>query len=222
MDCRQEEIPLFDFSHTLAAPLMESVSFPWEALPLLGDWIRETGPSLSPEVFEEIAPLVWAARSAVISPTAEIIGPAIIGERAEIRHGAFLRGNVLVGDDAVVGNSTECKNAILFDKVQLPHYNYAGDSVLGYGAHLGAGAVLSNVRADKKPVVVHLPGEDIPTGMKKLGAMVGDGAEVGCHAVCNPGVILGKGAVIYPLSMVRGLVPAGMIYKRQGELAEKQ
>ena len=228
----------FDLSHTRAAQLMLQMKAPWEVLLHLADWIREEGKRLPSDRFQQIAEDVWVANSAVIAASASITGPAIIGERTEIRHCAFLRGSVLVGDDAVVGNSTECKNAILFDKVQVPHYNYVGDSILGYAAHLGAGAITSNVRADKEPVVIHFPeksvvtglaksvtvhfsGKDVPTGMKKLGALVGDSAEIGCGAVLNPGVLVGPGAIVYPLSLVRGVVEPCSIYKKQGETAKR-
>ena len=210
---------LYDLSHTKAEELLESVEYPWEALPKIGDFIRRLGESLDPEVYEQRGDAVWIAKSAKVAPTASINGPAIIGENTEVRHGAFIRGNALVGDGAVVGNSTELKNVILFDKVQVPHYNYVGDSILGYKSHMGAGSITSNVKSDKKPVVIKAGETRITTGMKKIGAMLGDEVEVGCGSVLNPGSIIGPHTNIYPLSMVRGYIPAQSIYKRQGEIA---
>lgn len=210
---------LYDLSHTKAEELLESVEYPWEALPKIGDFIRRLGESLDPEVYEQRGDAVWIAKSAKVAPTASINGPAIIGENTEVRHGAFIRGNALVGDGAVVGNSTELKNVILFDKVQVPHYNYVGDSILGYKSHMGAGSITSNVKSDKKPVVIKAGETRITTGMKKIGAMLGDEVEVGCGSVLNPGSIIGPHTNIYPLSMVRGYIPAHSIYKRQGEIA---
>ncbi|RHP31278.1 acyltransferase [Lachnotalea sp. AF33-28] len=209
---------LYDLSHTKAEELLESVEYPWEALPKIGDFIRRLGESLDPEVYEQRGDAVWIAKSAKVAPTASINGPAIIGENTEVRHGAFIRGNALVGDGAVVGNSTELKNVILFDKVQVPHYNYVGDSILGYKSHMGAGSITSNVKSDKKPVVIKAGETRITTGMKKIGAMLGDEVEVGCGSVLNPGSIIGPHTNIYPLSMVRGYIPAHSIYKRQGEI----
>lgn len=213
---------LYDLSYTQAKPLLESVTYPWEALPKIKDFILELGKRLDPDEYTEIKEHVWVAKSAVIAPTAFINGPAIIGRDTEVRHCAFIRGNVLVGDGAVVGNSTELKNVILFDKVQVPHYNYVGDSILGYKSHMGAGAITSNVKSDKKLVVVHTPEEDIETGLKKFGAMLGDEVEVGCGSVLNPGSVIGSHTNIYPLSMVRGYVPSRSIYKKQGEVAAKR
>ena len=209
---------LYDLSHTKAEELLESVEYPWEALPKIGDFIRRLGESLDPEVYEQRGDAVWIAKSAKVAPTASINGPAIIGENTEVRHGAFIRGNALVGDGAVVGNSTELKNVILFDKVQVPYYNYVGDSILGYKSHMGAGSITSNVKSDKKPVVIKAGETRITTGMKKIGAMLGDEVEVGCGSVLNPGSIIGPHTNIYPLSMVRGYIPAHSIYKRQGEI----
>ena len=210
---------LYDLSHTKAKELLDSVEYPWEALPKIGDFIRRLGESLDPEVYEKRGDAVWIAKSAKVAPTASINGPAIIGENTEVRHCAFIRGNALVGDGAVVGNSTELKNVILFDKVQVPHYNYVGDSILGYKSHMGAGSITSNVKSDKKPVVIKSGETRITTGMKKIGAMLGDEVEVGCGSVLNPGSIIGPHTNIYPLSMVRGYVPAHSVYKRQGEVA---
>lgn len=208
----------------IGAELLRRVTYPWEALPLIHDYIIAAGAGLSKERFEEIGEHIWAAKSAKIAPTASITGPCIIDEEAEIRHCAFIRGNVIIGKRAVVGNSTELKNVILFDKVQVPHYNYVGDSVLGEGAHMGAGSITSNVKSDKKPVVVHIRGsqpDEIETGMKKFGAMLGDYAEIGCGSVLNPGTVIGAHANVYPLSSVRGAVPAASVYKSAAEIVPK-
>ena len=213
---------LYDLTHTAAAPLLSSCRYPWEALAGIGDFILALGPTLPKEEYDNPAPSVWIARSAKVAPTASITGPCIIGPETEVRHCAFIRGNALVGAGAVVGNSTELKNVILFDKVQVPHYNYVGDSILGYKAHMGAGSITSNVKSDKLPVVVRDGETEVETGRKKFGAMLGDEVEVGCGSVLNPGTVVGKGSHIYPLSSVRGTVPANSIYKRQGEVAEKR
>ena len=207
---------LYTLSETLAAPLLESVTYPWEALPKIHDFILELGATLSEEEYEKRGEDIWIARSAKVAPTASITGPCIIGKDTEVRHCAFIRGNALVGEGAVVGNSTELKNVILFNKVQVPHYNYVGDSILGYKAHMGAGSITSNVKSDKTLVVVKNG-----TGIKKFGAMLGDEVEVGCGSVLNPGTVIGAHTNIYPLSSVRGVVPADSIYKKQGEVAEK-
>lgn len=213
---------LFSFDKTLAASLFEKTVYPWEVLPQIGGFILELGKSLDPDRYEHREENVWIAKSANVAPTAFIHGPAIIGERAEVRHCAFIRGNALVGEDAVVGNSTELKNVILFCGVQVPHYNYVGDSILGYRSHMGAGAITSNVKSDKTLVAVK-DGENIyETGLKKMGAILGDFVEVGCNSVLNPGVVIGKNTVIYPLSMVRGVVAANSIYKTKGEVVKKQ
>ena len=204
---------LFDLSHTLAAPLLEKTAYPWEALDGIADCIRALGETLSPEEYDHPKDGVWIAKDAAVYPTAFIGAPCIIGHKAEVRHCAFIRGSALIGDGAVVGNSTELKNCILFDGVQVPHYNYVGDSILGYKSHMGAGSVTSNVKSDKTPVSVRNGDEIMATGRKKMGAMVGDGAEVGCNSVLNPGTVLGRGAQVYPLSRVRGTVPAEHIYK---------
>ena len=217
-----EVTALYTLSETLAAPLLSSVTYPWEALPKIGAFIEELGSTLSEEEYEKRGENVWVAKSAKVAPTAYINGPAIIGKNAEIRHCAFIRGNALVGEGAVVGNSTELKNVILFNKVQVPHYNYVGDSILGYKAHMGAGSITSNVKSDKQLVKVHTPEGDIETGIKKFGAMLGDEVEVGCGSVLNPGTVIGKQSNIYPLSSVRGVVAANSIYKKQGEVVEKQ
>ena len=213
---------LYTLSETLAAPLLASVTYPWEALPKIGAFILELGATLSEEEYEKRGENIWIARSAKVASTASITGPCIIGKDTEVRHCAFIRGNALVGDGAVVGNSTELKNVILFNKVQVPHYNYVGDSILGYKSHMGAGSITSNVKSDKLLVKVHTPEGDIETGIKKFGAMIGDEVEVGCGSVLNPGTVVGKNTNIYPLSSVRGVVPANSIYKKQGEVAEKR
>ena len=213
---------LYTLSETLAAPLLASVTYPWEALPKIGAFILELGATLSEEEYEKCGDNVWIARSAKVAPTASITGPCIIGKDTEVRHCAFIRGNALVGDGAVVGNSTELKNVILFNKVQVPHYNYVGDSILGYKSHMGAGSITSNVKSDKLLVKVHTPEGDIETGIKKFGAMIGDEVEVGCGSVLNPGTVIGKNTNVYPLSSVRGVIPADSIYKKQGEVAEKR
>ena len=213
---------LYTLSETLAAPLLSKVTYPWEVLPEIGAFILELGKSLSEEEYEKRGENIWIARSAKVAPTASITGPCIIGKNTEVRHCAFIRGNALVGDGAVVGNSTELKNVILFNKVQVPHYNYVGDSILGYKSHMGAGSITSNVKSDKLLVKVHTPEGDIETGIKKFGTMIGDEVEVGCGSVLNPGTVIGRNSNIYPLSSVRGVVPANSIYKKQGEVAEKR
>ena len=198
------------------------MSIPGRLLPEIGDFIVKLGETLSPEEYEERENHVWIAKSAKVAPTAFIGSNVIIGKDAEIRHCAFIRGNALVGEGAVVGNSTELKNVILFNKVQVPHYNYVGDSILGYRAHMGAGSITSNVKSDRTLVVVKTPEGEIPTGLKKFGAILGDLVEVGCGTVLNPGSIVGRESNIYPLSMVRGVIPARSIYKKQGEVVEKR
>ena len=219
---RLENKVLFqDFNRTIATVLFEENTYPWEILPKIHDFIMEVGMLLPKDEYDEIKEHVWVAKTATVAPTAYINGPAIIGPEAEVRHCAFIRGNAIVGEGAVVGNSTELKNVVLFNKVQVPHYNYVGDSVLGYKAHMGAGSITSNVKSDKKLVVVKTPEGGIETGMKKFGAMLGDEVEVGCGTVLNPGSVVGKQSNIYPLSSVRGFVPAHSIYKKQGEVVEK-
>ena len=212
----------YSLDQTIAKDIFNGVTYPWEVLPKISSFILELGKTLSEDDYEKRGENVWIAKSAKVAPTAFINGPAIIGKDAEIRHCAFIRGNAIVGEGAVVGNSTELKNVILFNKVQVPHYNYVGDSVLGYKSHMGAGSITSNVKSDKKLVVVKADGEKIETGMKKFGAMLGDEVEVGCGSVLNPGTVVGSHSNIYPLSSVRGFVPANSIYKKQGEVAEKQ
>ena len=210
---------LFDLSHTLARPWLEHTEYPWEILPDIPAMIREIGRTLDPARYDSPSEGVWIAKTATVAPTACMMPPAIIGENTEVRHCAFIRGAALVGDGCVVGNSTELKNCILFDGVQVPHYNYVGDSVLGYKSHMGAGAITSNVKSDKSPVVIKpAPGfegdfDPISTGRKKCGAMLGDFVEVGCNSVLNPGTVIGAHTNVYPLSSVRGAVPANAIFK---------
>ena len=214
---RTEE--LFDFSHTVAGDFLKKCEYPWQALEHIGEWIVLLGKALPAAQYEQVAECVWIAKSARIAPSASISGPCIIGEKSEVRHCAFIRGNALVGDGAVVGNSTELKNAILFDGVQVPHYNYVGDSILGYKSHLGAGAITSNVKSDKSTVVIRTHEKRFDTGRKKVGAIVGDLVEVGCGCVLNPGTVLGRGCTVYPLSSVRGIVPSEAIYKHYSEIS---
>ena len=212
---------LLDLNETIAAELFEGKTYPWEVLPEIGEFIMKIGPTLSTSEYECHEGNIWIARSATVAPTAYIHGPAIIGKDAEVRHCAFIRGNAIVGEGAVVGNSTELKNAVLFNKVQVPHYNYVGDSVLGYKAHMGAGSITSNVKSDKKLVVVKSADEQIETGLKKFGAMLGDEVEVGCNSVLNPGTVVGRNSNIYPLSCVRGVIPSGHIFKNAKEIVKK-
>lgn len=213
---------LYTLSETIASELFDGLTYPWEALPKISGFICKLGESLDPQKYEKRAENVWIARNAKVAPTANINGPAIIDEEAEIRHCAFIRGNAIVGKGAVVGNSTELKNVVLFNKVQVPHYNYVGDAILGYKAHMGAGSITSNVKSDKTLVVVKDGKEEIATGLKKFGAMLGDEVEVGCNSVLNPGSVIGRYSNIYPLSMVRGVVSANSIYKNKNEIVEKQ
>ncbi len=212
---------LYTLEETIAKDLFEGATYPWEVLPKISQFILDLGASLPEEEYTKVGEDVWIAKSAKVFDSAYIHGPAIIGKEAEVRHCAFIRGNAIVGEGAVVGNSTELKNVILFNKVQVPHYNYVGDSILGYKAHMGAGSITSNVKSDKKLVVVKTPEGNIETGIKKFGAMVGDLVEVGCGSILNPGSVVGKNTNIYPLSSVRGYVPADSIYKKQGEVVEK-
>ena len=213
---------LYDLDHTLAADYLRQFTYPWEALAGIGELILALGAALPAEEFEHTEENIWIARDSKIYPTADITGPCIIGHGTEVRPGAFIRGNALVGDHCVVGNSTELKNVILFDNVQVPHYNYVGDSILGYKAHMGAGSITSNVKSDKALVVIHNQGEEIPTGRKKVGALVGDRVEVGCGSVLNPGTVVGRDSNIYPLSSVRGVIPAECIYEQGGNIVPKQ
>ena len=212
---------LYNLDETIAKDLFEGATYPWEVLPKISAFILQLGSTLSEEEYEKIGEDVWIARSATVAPTAYSHGPAIIGKNAEVRHCAFIRGNAIVGEGAVVGNSTELKNVVLFNKVQVPHYNYVGDSILGYKAHMGAGSITSNVKSDKKLVVVKDGRERIETGLKKFGAMLGDEVEVGCGSVLNPGTVVGRHSSIYPLSSVREVVPADSIYKKRGEVAAR-
>ena len=219
---------LYDLEHTAAKPLLETTTYPWEALPCIRDFILELGKTLDKEEYEEVSENVWIHKTAKVFDSAYIAGPAIIGADTEVRQCAFIRGNALVGAGCVVGNSTELKNVIIFDNVQVPHYNYVGDSILGYKSHMGAGSITSNVKSDK--TLVHVKGTsadngekfDIATGLKKFGAMLGDHVEVGCNSVLNPGTVIGRNTNIYPLSPVRGYVPADSIYKTGGVIAAKQ
>ena len=212
---------LFSLDKTIAASVFDECVYPWEILPKLKSFITELGNTLDPMLFDKKSDDVWIAKSAKVMPSAYITGPCIIDENAEIRHCAFIRGSAIIGKDAVVGNSTEVKNALIFDSVQIPHYNYVGDSVLGYKSHLGAGAITSNVKADKTLVKIGDDDKRIETGLKKFGALVGDGVEVGCGSVLNPGTIIGKNSNIYPLSSVRGTIPADSIYKKHGDIGKK-
>ena len=213
---------LYDLNETIAAPLFEGAVYPWELLPKISDFIKKLGESLPTDQYTQIKENVWVSNSATIAPTAYIGGPAIIDDEAEIRHCAFIRGNAIVGKGAVVGNSTELKNVILFNKVQVPPYNYVGDSILGFKAHMGAGSITSNVKSDKTLVTVKDGEEGIETGLKKFGAMLGDHVEVGCNSVLNPGTVIGRNTNVYPTSMVRGCIPAGSIYKKRGEIVIKR
>lgn len=209
---------LFDLTHTLARPLLEQSTYPWEALAGIGDFILKLGAALPAEEYHRPAETVWIHKTAKVAPTAFLGEKIIIGPETEVRHCAFIRGNALVGAGAVVGNSTELKNVILFDGVQVPHYNYVGDSILGYKAHMGAGSITSNVKSDKSLVTI----QGIKTGLKKCGAFLGDFAEIGCGSVLNPGTVIGRRSNVYPLSMVRGAVPENSIYKKQGEVVTKK
>ena len=212
---------LLDLKETMAAELFEGKTYPWEVLPEIKDFILKLGKTLDPDEYEYREGDIWIAKSAKIAPTACINGPAIIGKDTEVRHCAFIRGNAIVGEDCVVGNSTELKNVVLFNYVQVPHYNYVGDAVLGYKSHMGAGSICSNVKSDKQLVVVKDGEEKIETGLKKFGAMLGDHVEVGCGSVLNPGTVIGRNSNIYPLSPVRGCVPADSIYKSRTEIVSK-
>lgn len=213
---------LYDLSQTMASSIFEGATYPWEVLPKIKDFIITLGNSLDSSIYEKRGETIWIAKSAKVAPTAFINGPVIIGEEAEIRHCAFIRGNAIIGNNCVVGNSTELKNVILFNRVQVPHYNYVGDSILGYKSHMGAGSITSNVKSDKKLVIVKDANESIETGLKKFGAMIGDEVEVGCGSILNPGTVIGKNSNIYPLSSVRGVVSSNSIYKNQNEIVLKQ
>lgn len=213
---------LLDFNQTIAKPLFEKVTYPWEALDKLAGFIMEIGPTLSEDKFDKIGDDIWVAKTANVFPSAYLHGPLIICDNTEVRHCAFIRGTAIVGENCVVGNSTELKGSILFNNVQVPHYNYVGDSILGYKSHTGAGTITSNLKSDKSEVTVSIDNEKFPTGRKKLGAIIGDNTEVGCNSVLNPGTVLGRNCMIYPLSMVRGFVEENSIYKTQGEVVQKE
>ena len=213
---------LLDLSHTIAASLFETCTYPWEALPRISEFITQLGSTLSDEEYFKPSENVWIHKTAVVAPTAFIGKSVIIGPKAEIRHCAFIRGSAIVGSSAVVGNSTELKNVILFDNVQVPHYNYVGDSILGYKAHMGAGSITSNVKSNKTLVVLKNESESIETGLKKFGAILGDNVEIGCNSVLNPGSVVGRKTQVYPLSSVRGYIPADSIYKYSNEIVEIQ
>jgi NDP-sugar pyrophosphorylase family protein len=212
---------LYDLNETIAKDLFDGLTYPWEVLPNIGKFIVALGEKLPKEEYEEVAEHVWVAKTAKVAPTACINAPCIIDKCAEVRHCAYIRGNAIVGEGAVVGNSTELKNVVLFNKVQVPHYNYVGDSILGYKSHMGAGSITSNVKSDKTLVSITVDSEKLDTGLKKFGAMLGDNVEVGCNSVLNPGTVVGKESNIYPLSCVRGYVKAKSIYKNKGEIADK-
>ena len=213
---------LYNMDETIAKDLFEGLEYPWEALPKIGDFIKMLGSTLSEELYDKVGEDVWIAKDAKVFPSAYIHGPAIIGRGAEVRHCAFIRGNAIVGEGAVVGNSTELKNVVLFNKVQVPHYNYVGDSILGFKAHMGAGSITSNVKSDKTLVDVVVNGERIHTGLKKFGAMLGDNVQIGCNTVMNPGTVIGRMSNVYPTSMVRGFIPEKSIYKKRGEVVKKE
>lgn len=212
---------LFDLTHTKACAYLSGFEYPWEALSGINALILALGTALD-EDYAEISPRIWVHKTAQIAPSAHLSAPCIIGKNTEIRHCAYIRGNALIGDNCVVGNSTELKNVILFDNVQVPHFNYVGDSILGYKAHMGAGSITSNVKSDKTPVTVKTGNEVIETGLKKFGAMLGDFVEVGCNSVLNPGTIVGRNSIIYPISCVRGVVPESSIFKTGGVIVNKE
>lgn len=212
---------MYSLKESLAGNYLGKLTYPWEALPLIKEWILEIGAKLDTSIYEEVREHVWIAKSAKVYETATILAPAIIGEETEVRPGAFIRGNAIVGNNCVVGNSTELKNVILFNNVQVPHYNYVGDSILGFKSHMGAGSITSNVKSDKTLVVVKDGKEQIETGLKKFGAMLSDYVEVGCNSVLNPGTVIGRNTNIYPLSPVRGVIPADSIFKKQDDIVRK-
>ncbi len=212
---------LYDLSHSKAGEYLGGFTYPWEALAGIKDLILEIGKTLPADEYDHPADDVWIAKDATVFSTAYINGPCIIGHGTEVRQCAFIRGSALVGDNCVVGNSTELKNVILFDNVQVPHYNYVGDSILGYKAHMGAGSITSNVKSDKLNVVIHNEGEEIPTNRKKVGALLGDYVEVGCNSVLNPGTVIGRNSNVYPVSCVRGVIPEGCVYKNKTEIVIK-
>ncbi|WP_455126703.1 UDP-N-acetylglucosamine pyrophosphorylase [Pseudoramibacter alactolyticus] len=213
---------LFDLEHSMAKGFLERLTYPWEALADLSDWIVTTGKNLNPELYEERAEHVWVHKTAEVMPSAFLGAPSIIGPRTQVRHGAFIRGSALVGADCVVGNSAELKNVILFDNVETPHYNYVGDSILGFHAHMGAGSITSNVKADRQNITIKTAEGALETGLRKIGAMVGDWVEVGCNAVLNPGTIIGPRTNIYPTVSLRGVIPADHIVKDSGTVVPKR
>lgn len=213
---------MYDLEHTIAKEYLQSFTYPWEALKGIKDLILNLGAALPKDEYDEVSPSVWVHKSAKVAPTAYLGSPCIIGANTEVRHCAFIRGSALVGENCVVGNSVELKNVILFDNVQTPHYNYVGDSILGYKSHMGAGSITSNVKSDKTLVVVKNGEEKIETGLKKMGAMLGDFVEVGCNSVLNPGTVIGRNTNVYPLSCVRGVVKANSIYKTGGITVQKK
>lgn len=213
---------LYDLTHTAAADYLATFTYPWEALKGIKDMIIALGEALPADEYDQVHPQVWVHKTATVAPTAFLGAPCIIGAKTEVRHCAFVRGSALVGEGCVVGNSVELKNVILFDSVQVPHYNYVGDSILGYKSHMGAGSITSNVKQDKSLVVVHSVEGDIPTGVKKFGAMLGDYVEIGCNSVLNPGTVVGRNSNVYPLSSVRGVVPEKSIWKTGGVVVKKR
>ena len=213
---------LFDLSHTMAADYLAGFTYPWEALKGIKDLILELGAGLDPAEYTQVEPQVWVHNTATVAPTAYLGSPCIIGANTEVRHCAFIRGSALVGENCVVGNSVELKNVILFDNVQTPHYNYVGDSILGYKSHMGAGSITSNIKSDRTLITVKIPGNPVETGLKKIGAILGDHVEVGCNSVLNPGTVIGRNSNVYPVSCVRGVIPANSIYKTGGIIAEKE
>lgn len=212
---------LYDLNETIAKDIFNNCTYPWEALPNIKDFIIKLGNTLDQNEYKKIDDNIWIEKSATIAPTAYIHGPAIIGKNTEIRHCAYIRGNAIIGDNCVVGNSTELKNVILFNNVQVPHYNYVGDSILGHHSHMGAGSITSNVKSDKKLIIIKNEKTQIETGLKKIGAMIGDNVEIGCGSILNPGSVIGKNTNIYPLSSVRGVIPKNSIYKKQNEIVSK-
>ena len=211
---------LLDLSQTIAARIFDGLTYPWEALPKISEFITAAASMLSTDEYEKRGENIWVAKNARIAPTAYLNGPLIICSNAEVRHCAFIRGSAIIGEGAVIGNSTELKNCIIFNNAQVPHYNYIGDSILGFKAHLGAGAITSNLKSDRSMVTIPVPDGRIDTELKKFGAIIGDNVEVGCNSVLNPGTVIGRRTTVYPLSMVRGIVPSDSIYKKQGEIAD--
>ncbi|MCH5253079.1 MAG: UDP-N-acetylglucosamine pyrophosphorylase [Lachnospiraceae bacterium] len=212
----------FNMEETIAADIFENLDYPWEVLPRIGDFIMVLGQTLSPEEYDKHGDNIWIAKSATVAPSASITGPCIIGKNTEVRQCAFIRGNAIVGENCVVGNSTELKNVLLFNNVQVPHYNYVGDSILGYKSHMGAGSITSNVKSDKSKVTINYKGEKLNTGLKKMGAILGNYVEVGCNSVLNPGTVIGSNTTIYPLSSVRGFISKGCIFKKQTNIVQKE